>query len=184
LEQPHAPLNTEFAAPGMEKWQMLIGGIDAGETRAGRRCTAGERDLAAPGSLPSWFHRVDRTRFAHRTMGQSVEETDAASGLPGPSSGETWAKWAMKVERVEIVFAASARQRVKKTSPVLLSVPNWAPGSLMSSPARDEMRRTLAVPLRLPRRLSRSAQAGDELIVRRVLDWLQKYPASGAPPKT
>jgi hypothetical protein len=30
-------LNTEFAAPGMEKWQTLIGGIDAGETRAGRR---------------------------------------------------------------------------------------------------------------------------------------------------
>jgi hypothetical protein len=34
------------------------------------------------------------------------------------------AKGAMKVERVEIVFAGSARQRVKKTSPILLSVPN------------------------------------------------------------
>jgi hypothetical protein len=25
-------------------------------------------------SLPSWFHRVGRTRFAHRTMGRPVEE--------------------------------------------------------------------------------------------------------------
>jgi hypothetical protein len=32
-------------------------------------------DLAEPRSLPSWFHRVGRMRFAHRTMGRSVEET-------------------------------------------------------------------------------------------------------------
>jgi hypothetical protein len=44
----------------------------------------------------------------------------------------------MNIEAREIVFACSARQRVKKTSPVLLSVPNWAPGLSMSSPARDE----------------------------------------------
>ena len=34
------------------------------------------------------------------------------------------ARWAMKLERVEIVFAGSARQRAKKTSAILLSVPN------------------------------------------------------------
>jgi hypothetical protein len=57
-------------------------------------------------------------------MGRWVEETGCGKGTTWPVEWTDLAKWAIKVERVEIVFAGSARQRVKKTSPILLSVPN------------------------------------------------------------
>jgi hypothetical protein len=58
-------------------------------------------------------------------MGRSVEGTGCGERTTTwPVEWRDLARWAMKLERVEIVFAGSARQRVKKTSAILLSVPN------------------------------------------------------------
>jgi hypothetical protein len=94
---------------------LLIRGIDTRETprRAALRDLRRER-----------FHRVGRTRFAHRTMRPSVEGSGCGKRIAGSVEWRDLARWAMKLERVEIVFAGSALQRVKKTSAILLSVPN------------------------------------------------------------
>jgi len=109
----------------------------AATSRAMRRHSQREMASAEPGlghpcqrSLSSSLVDVDVFGLAneqeadHQSLGRSVEETGCCKRTTWPVEWRDLAKWAMKVERVEIVFAGSARQRVKKTSPILLSVPN------------------------------------------------------------